>query len=155
MKHVAPSKARIAILGDYLIAVSKSIVVDQSAPGPAKKAARNRMDLLLIVNDVLHTDKFHRRNTIKQGIFSDECESFVVDLIEQGAVCITERASQLELKLRAIINYYNFIYFSLKLIYTLSKIIFHIIRYNYCYNTIQYSSTTITNQIAHIYLYLI
>ncbi|CAN9119627.1 unnamed protein product [Alternaria alternata] len=107
VKHVAPSKARIAILGDYLIAVSKSIVVDQSAPGPAKKAARNRMDLLLIVNDVLHTDKFHRRNTIKQGIFSDECESFVVDLIEQGAVCITERASQLELKLRAIINYWT------------------------------------------------
>ncbi|CAN9331587.1 unnamed protein product [Alternaria alternata] len=107
VKHVAPSKARIAILGDYLIAVSKSIVVDQSAPEPAKKAARNRMDLLLIVNDVLHTDKFHRRNTIKQGIFSDECESFVVDLIEQAAACITERASQLELKLRAIINYWT------------------------------------------------
>ncbi|KAL1799313.1 hypothetical protein ACET3X_003350 [Alternaria dauci] len=107
VKHVAPSKARIAIFGDYLIAVSKSIVVDQSAPGPAKKAARNRMDLLLIVNDVLHTDKFHRRTTMKQGIFSDECESFVVDLIEQAATCITESASQLELKLRAIINYWT------------------------------------------------
>jgi hypothetical protein len=107
VKHVAPSKARIAILGDYFIAVSKSIVVDPSAPGPAKKAARNRMDLLLILNDVLHTDKFHCRNTTKQGIFGDECEGFVVDLVDQAAVCIAEKASQLEVKLRAIINYWT------------------------------------------------
>ncbi len=107
MKHVAPSKARIAILGDYLIAVSKSIVVDQSSSAVSKKAARNRMDLLLIVNDVLHTDKFHCRSTMKQSIFGDECQGFVVELIEQAAACIPKKASQLELKLRAIINYWT------------------------------------------------
>ncbi|KAG9193484.1 hypothetical protein G6011_03519 [Alternaria panax] len=107
VKHVAPSKARVAVLGDYLIAVSKSIVVDQSAPGSAKKAARNRMDLLLIVNDVLHTDKFHCRNPMKQSIFGDGSESLIVDLIGQAAACITEKASQSELKLRAIINFWT------------------------------------------------
>jgi hypothetical protein len=107
VKHVAPSKARIVILGDYLIAVSKSIVVDQSSPGLAQKAPRNRMDLLLIINDVLHTDKFHRRNTMKQIIFGDECGGFVVDLVDQAGACITEKGSQLELKLRAIINYWT------------------------------------------------
>ncbi|EMD67257.1 hypothetical protein COCSADRAFT_63073, partial [Bipolaris sorokiniana ND90Pr] len=106
VKHIAPSKARIALLGDYLISVSKSIVLDLNNPVVAKKAVRNRMDLLLIVNDVLHTDKFHRRSTMKQGIFSDVCGSFVAELIEQAATCITEKDSQPEKKLKAIINYW-------------------------------------------------
>ncbi|KAJ5022187.1 hypothetical protein PSV08DRAFT_388785, partial [Bipolaris maydis] len=106
VKHIAPSKARIALLGDYLISVSKSIVLDLNNPVVAKKAVRNRMDLLLIVNDVLHTDKFHRRSAVKQGIFSDVCGSFVAELIEQAAVCMTEKDSQPEKKLKAIINYW-------------------------------------------------
>jgi hypothetical protein len=77
-----------------------------SAPVVAKKAVRNRIDLLLIVNDVLHTDKFHRRNTMKQGIFGDVCGSFVAELIEQAAMCITEKDSQPEKKLKAIVNYW-------------------------------------------------
>lgn len=72
----------------------------------AQKPARNRMDLLLIVSDVLHTDKFHRRSATKQGYVGSECGGFVVDLIEQAAACITEKGSQLETKLRAIINYW-------------------------------------------------
>ncbi|KAI4646764.1 hypothetical protein J4E93_004987 [Alternaria ventricosa] len=106
VKHVAPSKARITTLGAYLIAVSKSVVVDQSTPALAKKAARNRMDLLLIVNDALHADKFHRRDTTKQSILGSACQDFVPDLIELAAACITEKGSQLEVKLKAIVNYW-------------------------------------------------
>ncbi|KAH6882896.1 hypothetical protein BKA58DRAFT_329969 [Alternaria rosae] len=106
VKHVAPSKARITTLGAYLIAVSKSVVVDQSTPALAKKAARNRMDILLIVNDALHADKFHRRDTTKQSILGTACQDFVPDLIELAAACITDKGSQLEVKLKAIVNYW-------------------------------------------------
>ncbi|KAL6154591.1 hypothetical protein ACJQWK_00860 [Exserohilum turcicum] len=107
MKHIAPSKARIALLGDYLLSVSKSIVVDLNAAVRATKPVRNRMDLLLIVNDVLHTDKYHRRSTMKQGLFCDECGGFVAELIAQAAACITEKNSQAEKKLKAIVNYWT------------------------------------------------
>jgi len=105
VKHVAPSKARIAILGDYLVAVAKSIVVDEGAAGTAKKAVRKRMDLLLIVSDALHTDKFHRRNAIK-GLLGNESGEFIVELIEHVAACIKEKGSRFETKLKAIINYW-------------------------------------------------
>ncbi|KAF1830531.1 hypothetical protein BDW02DRAFT_572934 [Decorospora gaudefroyi] len=64
------------------------------------------MDLLCILNDVLHTDKFHRRSMAKPGIFASECGGFVADLIEQAAAYISEKDSQPERKLRAIINYW-------------------------------------------------
>ncbi|KAF1847932.1 uncharacterized protein K460DRAFT_363942 [Cucurbitaria berberidis CBS 394.84] len=116
VKHIAPSKARISVLGDYLVSVSKSIVIDQpraaaaalseAAAASAKKAARNRFDLLLIVNDVLHTDKFHRRSTAKQSIFGTESTSFTPELVDLAASCIYEKDSQAEKKLRAILNYW-------------------------------------------------
>jgi hypothetical protein len=65
------------------------------------------MDLLLIVNDALHTDKFHRRSTVKQGIMVKECGGFVTGLVEHAATCISEKESQAEKKLRAIINYWG------------------------------------------------
>ena len=96
-------------MGDYLVSVSKSITVDQQAAAPAalaKKAARNRFDLLLIVNDVLHTDKFHRHSNAKQSAFSKESLSFTPELIDLAASFITEKGSFIEKKLRAVINYW-------------------------------------------------
>ncbi|KAF1941057.1 hypothetical protein EJ02DRAFT_309853, partial [Clathrospora elynae] len=107
VKHVAPSKARIANLGDYLISVSKSIVADQNAPRPVNKAARNRIDVLLIVSDVLHTDKFHRRSTAKPAIFGDACSGFIAELVEQAAACVFAKDSQPEQKLRALLNFWT------------------------------------------------
>ncbi|KAL6706235.1 hypothetical protein ACN47E_005970 [Coniothyrium glycines] len=107
VRHIAPSRARIAALGDYLMSVSKSIVVDQQEGTAAKKAARNRIDLLLIVNDVLHTDKFHRRSTTKQATFSQDCVLFVTGLIEQAAAFIAHKDAPAEKKLRALINYWT------------------------------------------------
>ncbi|CAO2647259.1 Nn.00g081810.m01.CDS01 [Neocucurbitaria sp. VM-36] len=109
VKHITPSKARILVLGDYLIAVSKSIVVNPqvaAASTQVKKAARNRFDLLLIVNDVLHTDKFHRRSTTKHSIFGTECTSFLLELVELAASCICEKDTQAEKKLRALLNFW-------------------------------------------------
>lgn len=96
------------MLGDYLVSVSKSIVVDQqSAAAAVKKAARNRFDLLLIVNDVLHTDRFHCRSNAKQGTFSKESASSIADLVDLAASCAFRKDSQQEKKLRAILNYWT------------------------------------------------
>ncbi len=96
------------MLGDYLVSVSKSIVVDRQAAAPASvmKSTRNRLDLLLLVNDILHTDKFHRRSNTKQGIFSDEFTSFTLDLVELASSFIHEKDSPAEKKLRALLNYW-------------------------------------------------
>ncbi|KAH7396166.1 hypothetical protein BKA66DRAFT_454588 [Pyrenochaeta sp. MPI-SDFR-AT-0127] len=109
VKHVAPSKARSPVLGDYLVAVSRSIAVDQQTAATAaakKKAARNRFDLLLIASDILHTDKYHRRSNAKQGIFSKESASSIAELVELAASCAFEKDSQPEKRLRAILNYW-------------------------------------------------
>lgn len=89
------------------MSVSKSIVVEQKAAAAVtKKAARNRVDLLFIVNDVLHTDIFHHHNKADQGIFSKECVSFTTELIEHAASCISEKEHEAEKKLRALLNYW-------------------------------------------------
>lgn len=94
------------MLGDYLVSVSKSIVVDQHGSATAKKATRNRFDLLLIVNDVLHTDTYHQASSAKPGVFSKECASFTTELIEQAASCIPEKDLEVEKKLKALLNYW-------------------------------------------------
>lgn len=69
-------------------------------------AARTRFILLLIISDVLHTDKFHQRNTGKQGIFGKESMTYVPELVELAASYISEKKSQAENKLRAVLNYW-------------------------------------------------
>ncbi|KAH9882520.1 hypothetical protein J1614_000756 [Plenodomus biglobosus] len=116
VKHIAPSRSRIPVLGDYLVAVSKSLFVNQPAAGAAaaaaaavaaaKKAARNRFDLLLIVNDVLHTDTFHSRSAAKKGIFGQECAAFTAELVAQAAACCFGKTLLVEKKLKGLLNYW-------------------------------------------------
>ena len=69
-----------------------------------RKAARTRFTALLIINDVLHTDKYHQRSTTKQGIFSKGSGSFIPELVELASTYICEKESQAETKLRALLN---------------------------------------------------
>jgi hypothetical protein len=93
------------VLGDYLVSISKSLVVD-TTPATGKKAVRNRLDLLLIVNDALHTDKYHHDSTSKHGLLGTELTTQLAELIELAALCAVEKKSQVENKLRAIINFW-------------------------------------------------
>lgn len=93
------------MLGDYLVSVSKSLVVDATAVA-GKKAVRNRLDLLLVVNDALHTDKYHHDSSSKHGLLGAEMTSQLADLIELAASCALEKGSQVENKIRAIINFW-------------------------------------------------
>ncbi|KAH7079501.1 hypothetical protein FB567DRAFT_449438, partial [Paraphoma chrysanthemicola] len=106
VKHIAASRTRITSLGDYLVSISKSIIVDRSENATMRKAARSRFAPLLIVNDVLHTDKYHQRSTAKSGIFTKESGSFIAELVELASACIVEKGSQAEAKLRAMLNYW-------------------------------------------------
>ncbi|KAJ8113503.1 hypothetical protein OPT61_g4378 [Boeremia exigua] len=106
VKHIAPSRIRIAVLGDYLVSISKSLVVDTS-PAAARKAVRNRLDLLLVLNDALHTDKYHHSSSGRHRLLGTELSSHLVELVELAALCATEKESQVEKKLKAIINYWT------------------------------------------------
>lgn len=93
------------MLGDYLISVSKSLIVD--APSAAgKKAVRNRLDLLLVLNDTLHTDKYHHDSTSKHGFLGSEMTSQLTELVELAASCAVGIGSQVETKLRALLNFW-------------------------------------------------
>ncbi|KAF2025509.1 hypothetical protein EK21DRAFT_76254, partial [Setomelanomma holmii] len=106
VKHIVPSRNRIMSLGDYLISVSKSVVVDRSQSAATRKAARIRFTPLLIISDVLHTDKYHQRSSAKQSIFSRESGPFVTEIVELAAACVCDKESQTESRLRALLNYW-------------------------------------------------
>jgi len=90
-----------------MVSISKAVLVETPAAAAAAKAAtRRRFALLLIISDVLHTDKFHQRSTANSGVFGIESMSFVPELVELAAAYITDKDSQAEKKLRAIINYW-------------------------------------------------
>ncbi|KAH7413745.1 hypothetical protein DE146DRAFT_638448 [Phaeosphaeria sp. MPI-PUGE-AT-0046c] len=98
---------RVASLGDYLISLSKSIVLDQPAPAAAAKtAARSRLVPLLVINDVLHTDKFHPRSATKSGVFSKEVTSYLPELVDLATAYVCEPGSHAEKKLRALLNHW-------------------------------------------------
>ncbi|KAF3034483.1 hypothetical protein E8E12_002590 [Didymella heteroderae] len=105
VQHIAPSRIRIALLGDYLVSVSKSLVVDTTSAS-GKKATRNRLDLLFVVNDALHTDKYHHNSATKHGLLGTEMTSQLAELVELAASCAVEEGSQSEKKLRALINFW-------------------------------------------------
>jgi hypothetical protein len=67
---------------------------------------RNRLDLLLVVNDALHTDKYHHDSTSKHGLLGTEMTSQLAELVELAASCALEKGSQVENKLQAIINFW-------------------------------------------------
>lgn len=101
---MAPSKARIAVLGEYLVAVSRSIVVDQTTK--SAKATRNRLDILLVVNDILHADNFHRQNGTAQGNVAKHLKPYIDELVELAALSVPGKDSPSEHKLKAVINFW-------------------------------------------------
>lgn len=88
-----------------MVSISKSLVVDTS-PVAARKAVRNRLDLLLVLNDALHTNKHHHNSDARPGLLGLELTTHLAELVELAALCATAKESQLEKKLRAIINYW-------------------------------------------------
>lgn len=64
------------------------------------------MDLLLVLNDAFHTDKFHRSNSTSHGLLCAGLTSHLAELVELAALCATEKNSWVEQKLRAVINYW-------------------------------------------------
>lgn len=67
---------------------------------------RSRLVPLLVINDVLHTDRFHSRSTAKSGVFSKEIVSRLPGLIDLATACVSQPRSQAEKKLRALLNYW-------------------------------------------------
>ncbi|KAF1967485.1 hypothetical protein BU23DRAFT_542802 [Bimuria novae-zelandiae CBS 107.79] len=103
IENVAPSKTRMKVLGEYLVAVSKSIVVEQ--PPKSAKAARNRIDILLVVSDVLHSDKYHRDGS-EPANFAAMAKPSIEELVELAALAAPGKESTAEKKLKALINFW-------------------------------------------------
>lgn len=111
MKHIAFSKARIAVLGHFLVSLSKSIMVGQqdatNAKVTARGVSRRRLVILLIVNDVLHAEKFHQHDHGDHGIFGKDFAPYLVELAELAAASMAIRESEAEKKLKALINFWT------------------------------------------------
>ncbi|KAL1593792.1 hypothetical protein SLS60_010524 [Paraconiothyrium brasiliense] len=105
VKHIAPSKARTAVLGEYLVAVSKSIIVEQ--PAKSVKAARSRLAVLLVISDVLHADKFHREDGAAAGHVATHLKSYIENLVELAALAVTGKDSKAEQQLKAVLNFWG------------------------------------------------
>ncbi|KAF9737356.1 hypothetical protein PMIN01_05135 [Paraphaeosphaeria minitans] len=102
VEYMAPSKPRIALLGEYLVAVSKSVVVEQ--PAKSAKAAHSRLAVLLVVNDVLHADKFHRSNGAASGAIAVNLKTYIEKLAELAALAVPGKDPLAENKLKAVFN---------------------------------------------------
>lgn len=85
-----------------MVSVSKSLVLEAAS----KKATRNRLDLIFVVNDALHTDKHHRNSAAKHSFLGIELLPHILELVELAALCAVEKSSQVEQKLRAIISFW-------------------------------------------------
>ncbi|OAG04766.1 uncharacterized protein CC84DRAFT_1121439, partial [Paraphaeosphaeria sporulosa] len=101
-EHIASSRPRIALLGEYLVAVSKSIVVEQ--PAKSAKAARCRLAVLLVISDVLHADKFHRNNGATSGAIAVHLIPYIEKLAELAALAVPGKNSLAGHKLKAVFN---------------------------------------------------
>jgi hypothetical protein len=107
VQYIAPSSSRLHVLGKYLVAMSRSIVLDPNVK--VAKATRNRLDLLLVVNDVLHADRFHGRKSEEDAAHvrvAVELRPHIETLVELAAVAVGGNKSTHEIKLKAIINFW-------------------------------------------------
>lgn len=81
------------------MSLAQSIDVEEySAPD---KAVRNRLDLVLLMSDVLHTAKFHKSIAIQV-----ELQPFVKQLVALVAICCHEKNSKHERRLKAVVKFW-------------------------------------------------
>ena len=86
-----------------MVAVSKSIAVEH--PAKSVKAARNRIDLLLVVSDVLHSEKYHQAEDAPANM-AVGLKSHIAELAELAAQAIPGKDSHLEERLKRLINFW-------------------------------------------------
>lgn len=69
-------------------------------------ATRKPLHLLSLVTDVLHTDKYHRGNSARPGVFGGESKCFTPTLVELASSCIRDRESHEGKTLKSLLNYW-------------------------------------------------
>ncbi|KAK8135309.1 hypothetical protein PG984_003249 [Apiospora sp. TS-2023a] len=85
LEYVVPSPARIAALGKYLTALSKSFAVDVATSRAARETSsrRKRLHVLYVLNDIIHHVTIRQR----QDDFASNFEPFLPGLVEAAAGC--------------------------------------------------------------------
>ncbi|KAF2657130.1 hypothetical protein K491DRAFT_757034 [Lophiostoma macrostomum CBS 122681] len=102
LKNIVPSETRVVLLGEFLVSVSKAIVVDPAAS--SAKSLRNRLDILLVISDVLHTLKFHTEGGTSAPI---HFAPYIEELVGLIGICLTTKDTQIERKLKGLIKYWH------------------------------------------------
>ncbi|PVI04383.1 hypothetical protein DM02DRAFT_692871 [Periconia macrospinosa] len=87
--HVAPSETRIKTLGEYLVGLSKSIIVD-----PKAEAGKNRIDVLTVVTDVLAAIKDHAPTGATLQSLAKVLKPHVEELIELATLSATTKDAE-------------------------------------------------------------
>lgn len=85
-----------------MTAVSRSIAVDR--PAKSAQAARQRLGLILVVNDVLHAGNFHQKqNATKTGV-AKTLMPHISDLCELAAQAVVRNSSSQSSKIKSVLN---------------------------------------------------
>ncbi|KAF2269436.1 hypothetical protein CC78DRAFT_539982 [Lojkania enalia] len=74
-KHVIPSKTRLSALGDYLVALAESRLQDSDLS--SRKRLESCFNLLCVITDVLHADKFHGPGGVDVGLLGKSVQELV------------------------------------------------------------------------------
>ncbi|KAF2685237.1 hypothetical protein K458DRAFT_244451, partial [Lentithecium fluviatile CBS 122367] len=96
VKHIGASSSCIRKLGEYLVALSKSFPVEPKGKGA--RAARSRLDILRVVSNVLHADKYHEREYEGEPRLAGLLEVHIEELLYLAAMTATHPLHKKELK---------------------------------------------------------
>ncbi|KAF2646722.1 hypothetical protein P280DRAFT_464909 [Massarina eburnea CBS 473.64] len=84
------------------------MIVDPSIKAAkSAKATRNRIDILLVISDVLHAHRYHRQDGDTPGLVAREFRPYIEDLVELAAACAVVKDSPVETQLKNIINFWT------------------------------------------------
>jgi len=92
------------MVAELLVSTSKAYPVEQGAD--KARAARKRLAVLLVVSDVLHADKFHKKNHKNQSGFAYKLKPEIEELVQCAAEAIDNKDTAQENKLKALINFW-------------------------------------------------
>lgn len=85
MTYIVPSEDRIAALGEYLVAISKGALIDQTTKEPTARPlamiVKHRMDILSIVGHAFYIDTVHDG----PKLFANVINPYIGTLLERAA----------------------------------------------------------------------
>ncbi|KAF2280007.1 uncharacterized protein EI97DRAFT_429764 [Westerdykella ornata] len=105
LKNIASSRKRTLLLGDFLIALSRSIDVDVTPQ--EQKRIRNRFNVLSIAFDAIHSAKYHMQSTNVFNDFVYDMQYYIEELVDLVASALRQKGTEYETRLKELVALWN------------------------------------------------